>query len=276
MPTIGFFGLGTMGYAMAARLAGAGLPVAVADKDEALLARWRGEHPAATHAPDAAEVVISCVTDEPAARSLLLGDGLLSRASAGQLFIDHTTTSPAFAREADALAAERGAAFIDAPVSGGAAGAKDGSLSVMAGGEDEAVRLASTVLKHYAARITPLGASGAGQVGKLCNQVAIAGIVRGLAEAVALARAAHLDEAALLDALAVGTARSNQLEQHRDKLLDAKQGFATTFEWLDKDLAHALDEAAAHRAPLPMAKLVKDMLGRKPVEPVGLARRKPN
>lgn len=260
-PTIGFFGLGAMGGPIASRLAQAGYEVAVADTQPSVAQRWRDAHPPVAHDPASAAIVITCVTDEPAlVRLLLEAAGLLHEARAGQLFIDHTTTSPGFARQAAVLAARHGAMFVDAPLSGGASAAQAGKLSVFAGGHDSALAQASAVMKHYAQRVTHLGPAGAGQIGKLANQIAIAGTVRGLTEAVALARAAALDVNALLDALSAGSARSNQLEQHADKLAAASFAFADAFQWLDKDLHLALNEAIAAGTELAQTALIHRLL----------------
>lgn len=260
-PSIGCFGLGTMGWPIASHLARAGFEVAVADARESVAQQWRAQHPSGTHGAHTAEVVITCVTDESALERLLLGaDGLLRDARAGQLFIDHTTTSPRLARAAGECAEQCGAHFVDAPLSGAAIAAQAGTLAVFAGGSADALARASELMRHYAQRITPLGGVGAGQTGKLANQVAIAGTVRGLTEAVALARGAGLDIDALLGALGAGSARSNQLEQHAAKLCDPLFAFGMTFDWLDKDLRLALDEAATSGTPLPQTELIRKLL----------------
>lgn len=263
-PTIGCFGVGAMGAPIAGHLARTGFAVAVADPSAAAVEAWCARHQGAEHDASRADVIVTCVTDEPALRQLLLGEGdragLLQQARAGQLFIDHTTTSPRFARASAQIAAERGAQFVDAPLSGAAKAAQAGSLSAFVGGNSDAVARASTMMRHYAQRITVLGKAGSGQTGKLANQIAIAGIVRGLTEAVALGRAAGLDIAALLEALGAGSARSNQLEQHAAKLTEPAVAFADAFQWLDKDLALALDEAAIQGTKLEQTALIHRLL----------------
>lgn len=262
--TIGCFGLGTMGAPIAGHLARAGFAVAVADPRASMVDAWCAQHSAAGHDPARADVIITCVTDELALQQLLLDDepgaGLLREARSGQLFIDHTTTSPRFARDSARIAAARGAQFVDAPLSGAAMAAQAGSLSAFVGGNSDAVARARPVIAHYTQRISVLGEAGAGQTGKLANQIAIAGIVRGLSEAVSLGRAAGLDIATLLAALGAGSARSNQLEQHAAKLAAPALTFADAFHWLDKDLALALDEAAIQNAELAQTALIHKLL----------------
>lgn len=260
-PTVGFFGLGTMGAPIASRLARAGYAVAVADPRTAATSEWRTRHPKVQHDPRDADVLITCVTDEATLEPLLFDPtGLLAHTRPGTILIDHTTTSPRLARRAAQTALANGARFVDAPLSGGAASAEAGTLSVFAGGSADALTQASVLMQHYAQRITRLGDTGAGQTGKLANQLAIAGTVRGLSEAVALGRDAGLDIEALLGALSAGSARSNQLEQHATKLAAPSFDFAATFAWLEKDLELALDEVQDSASTLPQAGLIQRLL----------------
>lgn len=257
MESIGFFGLGTIGRHLAGRLARAGHAVAVSDIDAARVADWYAECGRPAHAPEAADIVITCVTDAPAQSVLVFGDdGLAQRMRPGALLIDHTTTSAALARDVERALAARGVAMLDAPASGGSEGARQGTLSIMAGADEATFERALPVLRCYSARVTLMGPVGAGQLAKMANQICIAGAVRGLAEAVDFARASKLDLARLFDALALGTARSAQMEQHRDKLLAEGYRFAPTFDWLDKDLRIALEEAARTGLGLPMVDTV--------------------
>jgi 3-hydroxyisobutyrate dehydrogenase len=263
LPTIGFFGVGAMGFPMARRLVAAGYAVAIADPAPAFRARWEAAYGPGAHAAAAADVLVSCVTNEVALEGLLFGaGGLLANAREGALYIDHTTASPRVARRAAEVAIQHGALFVDAPISGGEAAAGAGTLSVFAGGAVDAVQRAQPVLACYAGRVTHLGGPGCGQVGKLANQIAIAGNVRGLAEAVALARVAGLDVTKLVDALGAGSARSNQLEQHGAKLSAPEFAFDEAFAWLAQDLVLALAEARLYGADLPQTQLVKRMLER--------------
>jgi 3-hydroxyisobutyrate dehydrogenase len=258
---ISFFGLGTMGFVIAGRLAAAGHPIAVHDVSADRCADWSQRFTAAAHDLAAARFIITCVTDDAALRALLTGErGLIARVRPGACFIDHTTAAPETARELAGAAAARGAVALDAPLSGGRAGAEAGTLSAMIGGDLEALDRARPILSVYAASVVHCGAAGAGQVAKLANQVAIAGIVRGLAEAVTLARAGGLDPATVLAALARGTARSMQLERLSGTLADDAWRFEHTFAWLAKDLRLALDEAVADGASLPMTELIGALL----------------
>jgi 3-hydroxyisobutyrate dehydrogenase len=254
---VAFVGLGAMGAPMAARLAGAGIGVAGFDRDAAAQARWRAAHAAEAFALDECECVITCVTDEAALTAL--APGLLEALPAGALWIDHTTTCAATAERLARDCAAADAHFVDAPVSGGPDGAAAGGLVVMAGGVDVDVARARPLLAAYAARVVHLGPPGSGQLAKLANQVAIAGTVRGLAEAVTLARAGGLDVAALLDALSGGTAASRQLERTRGAWL-AGAAFDEACAWLAKDLALALDAGHRLRTELPTAALIAGML----------------
>jgi 3-hydroxyisobutyrate dehydrogenase-like beta-hydroxyacid dehydrogenase len=261
MALISFFGLGAMGSEMAGRLVRAGHAVAVHDPAAARRTDWTRRFAAADHAPAEAAFVITCVTDDTALRGLLLGPtGLIAQLPAGGCLIDHTTAAPATARALAQAASVRGALALDAPITGGVAAAEAGNLSVMIGGNPEAAARARPILAAYAGSIEHLGAAGAGQLAKLANQVAIAGIMRGLAEALALTRAGGLDGAAVLRALASGSARSTQL----DRLIASADTDGWRFErevaWLAKDLRLALEAAGPLDAALPMTELVGRLL----------------
>lgn len=261
LPTIGFFGIGEMGAAMAERLAASGYAVAVSDPDTARVTGWRARHGAISHEAADAAIIVSCVTDAAALAALMLGEsGLVMRARQETLFIDHTTASPDLARALEEAAVSRQALFVDAPVSGGREGAARGALSVMVGGTDKALARAAPVLGCYAGLVTHLGEAGAGQAAKLANQIAIAGTVRGLAEAVTLARAYGVDSAALLRALAAGTAASAQLDRLDSALAGQGWRFDQLFAWLGKDLDLALAAGKMAGAPLPLAELVTRLL----------------
>ncbi|UUX95412.1 NAD(P)-dependent oxidoreductase [Aquabacterium sp. J223] len=259
-------GLGTMGRPIAQRLRAAGHRVAGHDPLPAALAAW-ADHggqaidatalPAAVHAAD---VVITCVTDEAALRALWAGEAadgapLAAHLRAGTLVVDHTTTGLALARALAADMAARGVRWLDAPLSGGVAAAEAGGLLALVGGGDEALHAALPLLTTYCARVQPLGPAGCGQAGKLANQLAIAGTNLGLATAAAFAQAQGLDVAAWLQALAGGSAASAQRDQHAGLLAERPEaGAATLFPWLDKDLR--LAQAAASQ-PLPLAEAVQ-------------------
>jgi 3-hydroxyisobutyrate dehydrogenase-like beta-hydroxyacid dehydrogenase len=260
-PAVGFFGLGAMGYPIAGRLARAGYAVAVADLDPERVARWRVEFTAAAHDPAQAAIVVTCVTDAAAMRELALGRGaLLDTVRPGTLLVDHTTIGPALAWELAGEAAKRGAAFVDAPTSGGADGAAAGTLAVMAGGAPADLERARPLLQCYAAQIVHIGPVGSGALAKLANQIAIAGTVRALAEAVALARAGGVEPAAVLEALAGGTAASAQLARSRLAFARPEFAFTDTFGWLEKDLALALEAGTQAGLDLPLVALVHAQL----------------
>jgi 3-hydroxyisobutyrate dehydrogenase len=258
---IAFYGIGTMGAAMAGRLYGAGHAVSVHDLVASRVDEWRRRFPDSPNDADGATVIITCVTDDAAVTALLLGDrGLIRHCRPGTQFVDHTTASAATARRIAEAARAAGATAVDAPASGGRHGAEAGQLSIMMGGSDEAAADAASIVGCYAARITHLGPPGAGQVAKFANQIAIAGIVRGLAEAVALARADGLAPATLLAALSAGSAQSAQLERLSGELVDAGRSFAALGGWLTKDLKLALAEGRRLGTPLPMTAVIADLL----------------
>lgn len=259
MSRVTFIGLGAMGLPMATRLARTGVAVNGRDVDASRAATWWAQREAAAHDIEAADAVIVCVTDE-AASEAVAKESVLPRLRAGALYVDHTTTSPDFARWLGGACEARGAGFVDAPLSGGVEGARAGTLVAMAGGRAEDVTRARPLLSAYAARVVPLGGAGSGQLAKLANQVAIAGTVLGLAEAVALARAAGVDCSALLEALGLGTAQSAQLARMRDALAAPDFDFRTAFGWLAKDMDLAVGAAAMLGTTLPMAALVKTTL----------------
>lgn len=253
-----FIGLGAMGHPMAARLARSGAAVAGLDADASRVSAWRRAVEAASHAIEDADVVLVCVTDAAASDQVIAES--LPRMRRGAVCIDHTTTSPRIARaQADACRAA-GVRFVDAPLSGGVEGARAGTLVAMAGGEAADVSAARGVMSAYASRIVHLGAAGAGQLGKLANQVAIAGTARGLAEAAALARAGGVAVPALLEALAHGTAGSVQLARTQDRLAADDFTFRAAFDWLAKDLDLAGRAADELDLDLPLAALVRRLL----------------
>ena len=256
MARIDFFGLGEMGYAMAGHLARAGNALVVHDLDAQRLARWQGEFGAVPEASQA-EAVITSVTDMAALQALVSAPGgIPSYLRPGVLWIDHTTTSPAYASQCASLAARHGAAFVDAAMSGGKAGAQAGALTLFVGGEKADATRAQALTRPYCKHFTPLGAAGAGQAAKLAHQLAIAGTVLGLQAALDYGRAQGLSAEVLLAALAQGTAHSAQLDQHAGRMGAADFDFAAGFAWLAKDLAALPVESP----PLPslLQRLVKD------------------
>ncbi|MGN6551112.1 MAG: NAD(P)-dependent oxidoreductase [Pararhizobium sp.] len=263
MATVAFIGLGVMGYPMAGHLktkGGHDLRVynRTASKAENWVKRFGG-HAAATpaEAADGADFVFSCVGNDNDLRSVTLGeDGAFSGLKPGAIFIDNTTASAAIARELDAAAREKGCGFLDAPVSGGQAGAENGVLTVMVGGEQATFEKARPVIEAYARMIGLMGPAGAGQLTKMVNQICIAGLVQGLSEGIHFGKKAGLDIEKVISVISKGAAGSWQME-NRWKTMDAGEydhGFAV--DWMRKDLSIVVDEARRNGAQVPVAALV--------------------
>ncbi len=260
--TTAFLGLGVMGYPMAGHLHRAGHAVRVYNRTATKTEKFVAEHPGAlafatpAQAAAGADFVFSCVGNDDDLRAVTLGGGAFSGMSAGAIFVDHTTASAQIARELAASAAERGLAFIDAPISGGQAGAEKGALTVMCGGDPAAFAHAEPIIAAYAKTCRLMGLAGAGQLTKMVNQIAIAGLIQSLSEALHFAKASGLDAAAVIDLLKNGAAQSWQMENRTKTMLagEFEHGFAV--EWMRKDLAICLAEARRNGARLPVAALV--------------------
>jgi len=263
---VAFLGLGVMGYPMAGHLALAGHDVTVynrsAPKSEAFIAQLAGtgkvkraDTPALAAA--GADLVFCCVGNDDDLRSVVLGEhGAFAGMQPGAVFVDHTTASANVARELDAAARARGLHFIDAPVSGGQAGAQNGQLTVMCGGEPAAFERVRPVAMAFSRACTLLGPSGAGQLAKMVNQICIAGLVQGLAEAVAFGQRAGLDMAAVLAVIGKGAAQSWQMDNRGKTMIEGKFDFGFAVDWMRKDLGLVLDEAKRNGALLPVTALV--------------------
>jgi 3-hydroxyisobutyrate dehydrogenase len=254
-----FAGLGVMGGPMARHLVQAGHEVAGFNRSPEKARTWAeatGGRFAATvaEAADCAELLILCVGNDNDVRAVVTE--ALSHLSAGAIVIDHTTTSARIAREMAALAATSGRAFIDAPVSGGQAGAENGQLSVMAGGDEAALARAEPALMAYSKAVKRMGPSGSGQLAKMVNQIAIAGVVQGLAEAVHFAEVAGLDTSATYDAISKGAAQSWQMDNRWKSMAGGEFEFGFAVDWMRKDLGLVLDEARVNGAHLAMTALV--------------------
>ena len=259
---VAFIGLGVMGYPMAGHLQKGGHDVTVYNRSGAKAKQWQAEyggHTAATPAAAAKDqdIVFCCVGRDSDLREVTLGaDGAFGTIKKGGLFVDHTTASASIARELAGEAEKRGFDFVDAPVSGGQAGAVNGKLGIMCGGSEAAYARAEPVMAVYTKLAKRLGPAGSGQLTKMANQICIAGIVQGMAEAFSLARAAGLDVEAVVEVISKGAAQSWQME-NRYKTMNAGEynhGFAV--EWMRKDLAIALDEARSRGTSLPMTAMV--------------------
>jgi 3-hydroxyisobutyrate dehydrogenase-like beta-hydroxyacid dehydrogenase len=262
-----FLGLGVMGYPMAGHLAKAGLNVTVYNRTAKKAQQWASEHggrSAATprEAVQGADLVLSCVGNDNDLRSVVLGDdGAYAGMKKDAVFIDHTTASADVARELAARASEHGLHFIDAPVSGGEAGAQNGTLTIMCGGETAAFERAAATLQHYASAVTLLGPAGSGQLAKMVNQICIAGMVQGLSEALHFGQRAGLDMQRVLEVIGKGAAASWQMSNRGTTMLDGKFDFGFAVDWMRKDLGICLDEAKRNGASLPVTALVDQFYG---------------
>ncbi len=262
MARVAFIGLGVMGFPMAGHLTKAGHQVTVFNRRAARAEAWTAQygHAAAATPRAAAEgtdAVFICVGRDDDVREVTLGqDGCLAAMGPGSVLVDHTTTSARLARELEAQAANAGVGFVDAPVSGGQAGAENGQLTVMCGGAAGDFARAEPLIRAYAKMCRLLGAAGSGQLAKMVNQICIAGVVQGLAEGLAFAQAAGLDGEAVIDVIAKGAAQSWQMENRHKTMLAGKFDFGFAVEWMRKDLGIALDEGRSNGAQLPLTALV--------------------
>ena len=265
---LAFLGLGVMGYPMAGHLARAGHDVTVFNRTAPKAAKWAeafGGKSAATPAAAVrgAEMALMCVGNDDDVRAVITGaDGVLAGLSAGTILVDHTTASAQVAREMHAAAAAKGVAFLDAPVSGGQAGAENGKLTIMVGGEAAVFARAEGVLATYARAVTLMGASGSGQLTKMVNQICIAGLVQALSEGINFASRAGLDPARVLDVISKGAAQSWQMESRGPTMIADKFDFGFAVDWMRKDLAICLAEARANGAALPGTALVDQFYAR--------------
>ena len=264
MATVAWIGLGVMGYPMAGHiLKRGGHDVVVYNRSAAKAASWVAEHgagrAAATPADAArdADFVFCCVGNDDDLRSVTVGpEGAFTTQKPGTIFIDNTTASAGVARELHATAKARGFGFLDAPVSGGQAGAQNGALTVMVGGEADVFERAKPIIAHYALMVNLIGAPGAGQLTKMMNQICIAGLVQGLAEAIHFGHKAGLDIPSVMDTISKGAAQSWQMENRWKTMHDGKFDFGFAVDWMRKDLGICLDEARANGASLPVTALV--------------------
>lgn len=262
MARIAFIGLGVMGAAMAGHLARAGHGVTVFNRTRATTQLWlEGNAGTAADSPRAAafgaDAVFTCVGADDSLRAVMLGnDGALAAMRSGALYVDHTTASADIAVELAELAAAGGVLALDAPVSGGQAGAESGTLTVMAGGSAEAFAAAEPLLAAYARRVGHLGPAGSGQRAKMVNQIAIAGVLAGLSEALRFAEAAGLDGNAVVEVISKGAAQSWQMDNRAGTMLAGKFDFGFAVDWMRKDLGLALAEARRLGVALPATALV--------------------
>jgi 3-hydroxyisobutyrate dehydrogenase len=256
---VAFVGLGVMGFPMAGHLAGAGHEVRVFNRSPDKTKRWLAEYSGTTENGLAdvvagCEAVALCVGNDADVRECLAI--ALPTMAANGVVIDHTTTSAKLAKESAAQARDLGRWFVDAPVSGGEAGARNGTLSVMAGGQPEGFAKAEPVMAAYAKAVKRIGGPGSGQLAKMVNQICIAGVVQGLAEAVHFAKSANLDAGAVLEAVSKGAAQSWQMDNRWKTMVEGRFDFGFAVDWMRKDLGLVLDEARSNGASLALTAMV--------------------
>lgn len=259
---VAFLGLGVMGFPMAGHLAKAGHDVTVynrtASKAESWVTEFGGKSaPTPREAASGAQIVFCCVGNDDDLRSVVLGDdGAFAGMAPGTIFVDHTTASAHVARELFAIAKEKGLGFVDAPVSGGQAGAQNGKLTVMCGGTQEHFDAMRPLAMNFSQAVTLLGESGAGQLTKMVNQICIAGLVQALSEGIAFGEAAGLDMKKVLDVIDKGAAQSWQMENRGGTMIEGRFDFGFAVDWMRKDLGLVMDEAKRNGARVPVTALV--------------------
>jgi 3-hydroxyisobutyrate dehydrogenase-like beta-hydroxyacid dehydrogenase len=259
---VAFLGLGVMGFPMAGHLATAGHDVTVYNRTAARAQAWVEKHggrakPTPAEAAAGAELVFACVGNDDDLRSIVFGDkGVLAGMATGSVFVDHTTASAAVAREVGEAARKGGVMFLDAPVSGGQAGAEQGRLTVMVGGDEAVFDRAKPVIDAYARSCVLMGPVGSGQLTKMVNQICIAGLLQGLSEGMNFAHKAGLDGKKVVEVISKGAAQSWQMENRAVTMLDGKFDFGFAVNWMRKDLSICLEEAKQNKARLPVTALV--------------------
>ncbi|MFN3892672.1 MAG: NAD(P)-dependent oxidoreductase [Beijerinckiaceae bacterium] len=262
MAEVAFIGLGVMGYPMAGHLAARGHRVTVYNRTAEKALKWVAHHggaaaPTPREAAAGKAFVFACVGNDDDLRSVVLApDGAFAGMTRGACFVDHTTASADAARELEREAVARGLSFIDAPVSGGQAGAENGQLTIMCGGDPDAYAAAEKVMAAYAKACRLMGPSGAGQLTKMVNQICIAGLVQALAEGLAFAKKAGLDTQAVIDVISKGAAQSWQMENRHATMVAGNFDFGFAVDWMRKDLGICLAEARRNGAQLPVTALV--------------------
>ena len=262
---VAFIGLGVMGYPMAGHLQAAGYSVTVYNRNPAKREKWVAEHqgksaPTPAEAAKGASIVFACVGNDDDVRSIAYGDdGVFAGMQAGAIFVDHTTASATLARELEEAAKAKDMGFLDAPVSGGQAGAENGVLTVMVGGAPNTFDAAKDAMDSYARAVTLMGEAGAGQLTKMVNQICIAGLVQGLSEGMNFALRAGLDADTVVDVISKGAAGSWQMENRGRTMSRDEFEFGFAVDWMRKDLAICMDEANRNGARLPITALVDQL-----------------
>jgi 3-hydroxyisobutyrate dehydrogenase-like beta-hydroxyacid dehydrogenase len=262
MAICAFLGLGVMGYPMAGHLVAAGHRVTVYNRTTAKAERWVAEHGGAMAATPAAaaegaEYVFLCVGDDPDVLAMTTGaDGVLETMEEGAVLVDHTTASAVIARNVYAAAAAQGVGFVDAPISGGQAGAENGVLTVMCGGDQAEFDRVAPVIDAYSRACNLLGGPGSGQLTKMVNQICIAGLVQGLSEGINFAQRAGLDVGSVVDTISKGAAGSWQMENRAQTMADGVFDYGFALDWMRKDLRICFEEAASNGSALPVTEIV--------------------
>ena len=261
MAKVAFIGLGVMGSPMAGHLARAGHDVAVYNRTEEKARDWAQKYAGRTYssvanAAEGVDVVFSCVGNDRDLREVF--DAASSKMRKGAIFVDHTTASAEIARELAVKAEEKGLGFLDAPVSGGQAGAEAGKLTVMAGGEPSVFAEVQPIMAAYAANMTLIGPAGSGQLAKMVNQICIAGVLQGLAEGLHFAKRADLDIEKVIGAISKGAAQSWQMENRWKTMVEGRFDFGFAVDWMRKDLGLVLEEAERNGAKLDLVKLIDE------------------
>jgi len=265
---VAFIGLGTMGFPMAGHLARAGHSVTVFNRTGSVAEAWVKNYggaraSTAAEAAKGAAFVFVCVGNDDDLRQVTLGpDGAFSGMEKDAVLVDHTTASARIARELAGTARERGFHFLDAPISGGQSGAENGTLTVMAGGDDQPFERAKPVIAAYARAVTLMGPAGSGQLTKMVNQICIAGLLQGLAEGLNFAAKAGLDAKRAVGVISKGAAQSWQMDNRAETMLEGKFDFGFAVDWMRKDLAMCLEEARACGAAIPVTALVDQFYAR--------------
>lgn len=259
---LSFIGLGVMGYPMAGHLQNAGHDVCVYNRTTEKAEKWSQEYGGTfaitpADAAEGTEMVFVCVGNDDDVRSVIFGeDGALSAMEAGTTLVDHTTTSAILARELGNACEAKGISFLDAPVSGGQAGAENGALTIMIGGSEDTYQSVEPIIDCYAKKSKLLGPVGSGQLAKMVNQICIAGVVQGLSEALNFASATGLNADDVVEVISKGAAQSWQMENRSETMVRGEFDFGFALDWMRKDLGFALAEAEKNNIPLPVTKLV--------------------
>lgn len=267
MANIAFIGLGVMGFPMAGHLASAGHQVTVWNRTASKARQWLDEHPGAVcdtvaEAVRSADWVLTCVGADKDLCEVFLGpDGIIANAPQGAILVDHTTASSGVAEQLAQAASESGQSFMDAPVSGGQQGAENGQLTIMCGGEEAVFEKSRPVLECYARALNRMGPVGSGQKAKMVNQIAVAGLVQGLSEALHFAEQADLDVQKVVDVISKGAAQSWQMENRSGTMIAGEFDHGFAVDWMRKDLGICLDEARRNGAKLPVTALVDQFYG---------------